>query len=92
MLLSRAPKQGVIWRLVVIALVDCFLGALLQAIVSEKPFKTPQNFDKTIVVNGEDKPDASDETVSEDKAERGEKNFHKAVQVVKVAEHSFGRL
>ena len=26
------------------------------------------------------------------KAERGEKNFHKAVQVVKVAEHSFGRL
>ena len=47
---------------------------------------------KTIVVNGEDKPDASDETVSEDKAERGEKNFHKAVQVVKVAEHSFGRL
>lgn len=66
MLLSRAPKQGVIWRLVVIALVDCFLGALLQAIVSEKLFKTPQNFDKTIVVNGEDKPDASDETVSED--------------------------
>lgn len=49
-----------------IALVDCFLGALLQAIVSEKLFKTPQNFDKTIVVNGEDKPDASDETVSED--------------------------
>ena len=27
--------------LVVIALVGCFLGALLQAIVSEKPFKTP---------------------------------------------------
>ena len=76
-----------------IALVDCFLGALLQAIVSEKSFKTPQNFDKTIVVNDEGKPDASDETAgSEDKAERGEKNFHKAVQVVKVAEHSFGRL
>lgn len=61
--------------LVVIALVGCFLGALMQAIVSHEPFKTSKNPE-----NDEGEPDSSDETGGEDGL--AEENFDKTVEVV----------
>lgn len=64
--------------LVVIALVCCFLGALMQAIVSHEPFKTSKNHE-----NDEGESDSSDETGGEGGlADKAEENFDKTVEVV----------
>ena len=64
--------------LVVIALVGCFLGALMQAIVSHEPFKTSKNHE-----NDEGESDSSDETGGEGGlADKAEENFDKTVEVV----------
>ena len=64
--------------LVVIALVGCFPGALIQAIVSDLPFKTSKNPE-----SDEGESDSSDETGDEDGlADEDEENFVKTVEVV----------
>lgn len=64
--------------LVVIALVGCFLGALMQAIVSDEPFKTPKNPE-----SDEGESDSPGETGGEDElADKDEENFDKTVEVI----------
>lgn len=64
--------------LVVIAFFGCFLGALMQATVSDEPFKMSKNPE-----NDEGESDSSDETGNEDGlADKDEENFYKTVEVV----------
>lgn len=64
--------------LVVIAFFGCFLGALMQATVSDEPFKMSKNPE-----NDEGESDSSDKTGDEDGlADKDEENFDKTVEVV----------
>ena len=61
-----------------IAFFGCFLGALMQATVSDEPFKMSKNPE-----NDEGESDSSDETGDEDGlADKDEENFDKTVEVV----------
>ena len=60
-----------------IALVGCFLGALMQAIVSHEPFKTPKN-----LKNDEGETDSSETGGEDGLADKDEENFYKTVEVV----------